>query len=59
MNPDRHATIAYVMNKMGPGVEGSPRTDRYFRLIYDASETDASETDYAADVSRLISPWTD
>ncbi|MCV7358444.1 serine hydrolase domain-containing protein [Mycolicibacterium fluoranthenivorans] len=36
MNPDRHATIAYVMNKMGPGVEGSPRTDRYFRLIYDA-----------------------
>lgn len=36
MNPDRRATIAYVMNKMGPGVEGSPRTDRYFRLIYDA-----------------------
>jgi len=36
MNPDRHATVAYVMNKMGPGVEGSPRTDRYFRLIYDA-----------------------
>jgi CubicO group peptidase (beta-lactamase class C family) len=36
MNPDRGATIAYVMNKMGPGVEGSPRTDRYFRLIYDA-----------------------
>jgi CubicO group peptidase (beta-lactamase class C family) len=36
MNPDRGATIAYVMNKMGPGVEWSPRTDRYFRLIYDA-----------------------
>ncbi|MHA3019055.1 serine hydrolase domain-containing protein [Mycobacterium sp. BMJ-28] len=36
MNPDRGATIAYVMNKMGPGVEGSARTDRYFRLIYDA-----------------------
>ncbi len=36
MNPDRRATVAYVMNKMGPGVEGSARTDRYFRLVYDA-----------------------
>jgi CubicO group peptidase (beta-lactamase class C family) len=36
MNPDRRATIAYVMNKMAPGIEGSVRTDRYFRLIYDA-----------------------
>jgi CubicO group peptidase (beta-lactamase class C family) len=36
MNPDRRTTIAYVMNKMGPGIEGSERTDRYFRLIYDA-----------------------
>jgi len=35
MNPDRRTTIAYVMNKMGPGIEGSARTDRYFRLIYD------------------------
>ena len=30
------ATYSYVMNKMGPGIEGSARTDRYFRLIYDA-----------------------
>jgi CubicO group peptidase (beta-lactamase class C family) len=36
MNPDRRATVAYVMNKMGPGVQGSARTDRYFRLVYDA-----------------------
>lgn len=36
MNPDRRTTIAYVMNKMGPGVEGSERTARYFTLIYDA-----------------------
>jgi len=25
-----------VMNKMGPGVEGSARTNRYFNLVYDA-----------------------
>lgn len=36
MNPDTSTTVAYVMNKMGPGIEGSARTDRYFRLIYDA-----------------------
>jgi CubicO group peptidase (beta-lactamase class C family) len=36
MNPDRRTTIAYVMNKMGPGIEGSERTNRYFNLIYDA-----------------------
>ena len=36
MNPDRRATVAYVMNKMAPGIEGSPRTDRYFTLIYEA-----------------------
>jgi hypothetical protein len=24
------------MNKMGPGVEGSARTNRYFNLVYDA-----------------------
>ena len=36
MNPDRRTTIAYVMNRMGAGIEGSERTDRYFRLIYDA-----------------------
>jgi CubicO group peptidase (beta-lactamase class C family) len=36
MNPDRDTTIAYVMNKMGPGIEGSERTNRYFNLIYEA-----------------------
>ena len=36
MNPDRRTTIAYVMNKMGPGIEGSERTNRYFTMIYDA-----------------------
>jgi CubicO group peptidase (beta-lactamase class C family) len=36
MNPDRRTTIAYVMNKMGPGIEGSERTNRYYNLIYDA-----------------------
>lgn len=36
MNPDRRTTIAYVMNKMGAGIEGSERTARYFNLIYEA-----------------------
>jgi hypothetical protein len=36
MNPDCRMTTAYVMNKMGPGVEGSERTARYTRLIYEA-----------------------
>jgi CubicO group peptidase (beta-lactamase class C family) len=35
MNPERRTTAAYVMNKMGPGIEGSDRTARYFTLIYD------------------------
>ncbi|MCV7069074.1 beta-lactamase family protein [Mycolicibacterium farcinogenes] len=36
MNPDHRATFAYVMNKMGPGVEGSERTARYLNLFYEA-----------------------
>jgi CubicO group peptidase (beta-lactamase class C family) len=36
MNPDHRATVAYVMNKMAPGIEGSDRTTRYFTLIYEA-----------------------
>jgi CubicO group peptidase (beta-lactamase class C family) len=36
MNPDHRATVAYVMNKMAPGIEGSPRTTRYFTLFYEA-----------------------
>ena len=36
MNPDRRTTFAYVMNRMGPGVEGSERTARYLMRFYDA-----------------------
>lgn len=36
MWPDRRATIAYVMNKMGPGILGSERTTTYASLIFDA-----------------------
>ena len=36
MAPDRRMTTAYVMNKMGPGIEGSERTARFTTLIYDA-----------------------
>ncbi len=36
MNPDRRMTTAYVMNKMGAGIEGSERTARYTTLIYEA-----------------------
>jgi CubicO group peptidase (beta-lactamase class C family) len=36
MNPDRRATFAYVMNRMGAGTTGTERTDRYARLFYEA-----------------------
>jgi CubicO group peptidase (beta-lactamase class C family) len=36
MNPDRRMTTAYVMNKMGAGIEGSDRTAGYTTLIYEA-----------------------
>jgi CubicO group peptidase (beta-lactamase class C family) len=36
MDPQRRATITYVMNKMGPGTTGTERTVRYAQLIYDA-----------------------
>jgi len=36
MCPDRRTTIAYVMNKMGPGILGSERTATYAALIFDA-----------------------
>ena len=36
MNPDRRATFAYVMNKMGPGTMGNDRTNRYARLFDEA-----------------------
>mgnify|MGYP001228439800 CR=1 FL=1 len=36
MDTDRRATVAYVMNKMGPGTTGTERTNRYGRLVYEA-----------------------
>jgi CubicO group peptidase (beta-lactamase class C family) len=36
MDPDRGATLTYVMNKMGPGTTGTERTNRYAELIYEA-----------------------
>jgi CubicO group peptidase (beta-lactamase class C family) len=36
MDADRRATLTYVMNKMGPGITGTERTNRYGRLIYEA-----------------------
>ena len=33
MFPDRRLTISYVMNKMGPGIIGSDRSDAYTRAI--------------------------
>lgn len=36
MDLDRRMTVCYVMNKMGPGVLGSPRTDAYLRAVYEA-----------------------
>jgi hypothetical protein len=35
LSPDRRATVAYAMNKMGPGTTGTDRTNRYGRLIYE------------------------
>jgi hypothetical protein len=36
MDPDRGATLTYVMNKMGPGKTGTERTIRYAGLVYEA-----------------------
>ena len=36
MDVGRRMTIAYMMNKMGPGIIGSDRADRYVRAIYGA-----------------------
>jgi CubicO group peptidase (beta-lactamase class C family) len=36
MNPDRRTTIAYTMNRLGPGFLGSDRTRKYLTLIYEA-----------------------
>lgn len=33
---DRRITFAYTMNKMAPGLIGSPRADAYLRTVFDA-----------------------
>lgn len=35
MDLDRRTTIAYMMNKMAPGIIGSDRGERYVRAVYD------------------------
>ena len=36
MDLDRKLTISYMMNKMAPGIIGSPRSDQYGQAIYAA-----------------------
>ncbi|MFJ3493613.1 serine hydrolase domain-containing protein [Streptomyces sp. NPDC086091] len=33
---DRRVTVSYMMNKMGAGIIGSPRAERYLRAVYAA-----------------------
>ncbi|QHE66899.1 serine hydrolase domain-containing protein [Rhodococcus sp. WAY2] len=34
MDLDRRMTVTYAMNKMGPGLIGSPRSEAYLRTVY-------------------------
>jgi CubicO group peptidase (beta-lactamase class C family) len=36
MDLDRRLTITYMMNRMAPGIIGSPRSEAYARAVYDA-----------------------
>ena len=36
MDLDRRLTISYLMNRMAPGIIGSPRSEVYTRAVYDA-----------------------
>src|SRR5947209_2748844 len=36
MDLERRLTFAYMMNKMAPGIIGSPRAERYLRAAYAA-----------------------
>ncbi|UOY00423.1 serine hydrolase domain-containing protein [Blastococcus sp. PRF04-17] len=36
MDLDRRLTITYMMNRMAPGIIGSPRAEAYVRAVYDA-----------------------
>jgi hypothetical protein len=33
MDVDRRVTVSYMMNKMGPGIVGSDRSEQYARAI--------------------------
>jgi CubicO group peptidase (beta-lactamase class C family) len=34
MDLDRDMTVSYMMNKMGPGIVGSDRSEAYLRAVY-------------------------
>ena len=36
MDLDRRVTVSYMMNKMGPGIIGSTRSEAYVKALYDA-----------------------
>ena len=42
MDLDNKVTLSYVMNKMGAGTLGNPRTVGYVQAIYNAIEKPAS-----------------
>jgi CubicO group peptidase (beta-lactamase class C family) len=37
LDTDRRITTSYVMNRMGPGIIGSDRSEVYLRAVYDAA----------------------
>ncbi len=41
MDLDRKVTVSYMMNKMGPGVVGSDRAEKYVTAIYQSLDKDA------------------
>ena len=36
MDLDRQVTISYMMNRMAPGIVGSPRAEAYLNAVYAA-----------------------
>jgi CubicO group peptidase (beta-lactamase class C family) len=38
MDLDRRLTISYMMNRMAPGILGSPRSEAYVRAVYAAMD---------------------
>ncbi|WP_280444756.1 serine hydrolase domain-containing protein [Nocardia brasiliensis] len=41
---DRRITVAYTMNKMAPGLIGSPRADAYLRAVFNAVRAEQDES---------------